>query len=153
MSHELGMFVSISTIISPSLSSMVLFCFGENVWLIANVAWMISECITRICGSISCQNQTILFFGFLKYCLSSSSCSNWCYLFSIFLTYYTNCSMIFIITGGELHSLQFSWCLCFIFLLFPLLSSSLLVAYGISSIFFVFCRMWFAWDFTGLFVW
>ena len=83
---------------------------------------MISECITRICGSISCQNQTILFFGFLKYCLSSSSCSNWCYLFSIFLTYYTNCSMIFIITGGELHSLQFSWCLCFIFLLFPLLS-------------------------------
>ena len=67
---------------------------------------MISECITRIYGSISCQNQTILLFSFLRYCLSSSSCSNWCYLFSIFLTYYTNSSMIFIITGGEFHSLS-----------------------------------------------
>ena len=30
-----------------------------------------------------------IFFGTLKYCLSSISCSNWCYPFFIFLTYYT----------------------------------------------------------------
>ena len=55
----------ISFIIFYVLTFMLWFHFVEEVWLIANIAWMINECITWICGSNYCQNQIIFFSALL----------------------------------------------------------------------------------------
>ena len=87
----------------------------------------------------SCQNQIIFFLTFLNIVFLPAAVPVGA--IPIFLKYYTLRFGSFLLTDGEFHSLQFRHCFCFVFLSFSLLFSSLLVAYGISSIFFVFCKI------------
>ena len=101
---------------------MLWFRFGKDVWLIANIAWMINEYITWICGSNSRQNQIIFFLGTLKYCLSSSSCSNWCYPF-FFWHIINNVLWVFllpVVSFTPSNSAVFSFYFSFVFFAFAL---------------------------------